>query len=277
MTDTEQSRRRVQSIEVGFRVLRVLRMSEGPLPLRDIASRAGMPPSKVHLYLVSFVRENMAYQDAQTGHYGLGSFAIQLGLAAVRQLDVVALAADALTELRDQTDCAVYLSLWGDRGPCIVAKADGTLQGAFSLRLGYILPLTTSATGLVFLAHLPSYETDRARAAVAAYDVDRNPPGPTDDELVDRIAKVRELGYASTVGNLNRNFAGLAAPIFDYSNQLAATLTILGPSEYMSRSRHKEFARLLLTAARGVSERMGALAKAEPPEPPSRRRGLVSG
>src|SRR4051812_49834488 len=98
MADTEQSRRRVQSIEVGFRVLRVLRMAEGPLPLREIAARAGMPPSKVHLYLVSFVRENMAYQDIQNGHYGLGSFAIQLGLAAIRQLDVVGLAADTLTD-----------------------------------------------------------------------------------------------------------------------------------------------------------------------------------
>ncbi len=151
MADTEQSRRRVQSIEVGFRVLRVLRMAEGPLPLREIAARANMPPSKVHLYLVSFVRENMAYQDLHNGYYGLGSFAIQLGLAAIRQLDVVGLAADTLTELRDKTDCAIYLSLWGDRGPCIVAKADGTLQGAFLIRLGYILPVTTTATGLVHL------------------------------------------------------------------------------------------------------------------------------
>lgn len=258
MADTEQSRRRVQSIEVGFRVLRVLRMAEGSLPLREIAARAGMPPSKVHLYLVSFVRENMAYQDPQNGHYGLGSFAIQLGLAAVRQLDVVALAAEALTDLRDKTDCAVYLSLWGDRGPCIVAKADGTLQGAFSLRLGYILPLTTSATGLVFLAHLPNYETDRALAALAAYEAERNPRTSSDPEVAESLEKVHKLGYASTVGNLNRNFAGIAAPIFDYSNQIAATLTILGPSEYMSRARQKEFVKLLLKATHDVSERMGA-------------------
>ncbi|ODP36290.1 IclR family transcriptional regulator [Sphingomonas turrisvirgatae] len=259
MADTEQSKRRVQSIEVGFRVLRVLRMAEGPLPLREIAARAAMPPSKVHLYLVSFVRENMAYQDPQNGHYGLGSFAIQLGLAAVRQLDVVSLSAEALTSLRDSTDCAVYLSLWGDRGPCIVAKADGTLQGAFSLRLGYILPLTTSATGLVFLAHLPSYESDLARAALAAYEADRVPNGPAADDVAASVDKVRKLGYASTVGSLNRNFAGIAAPIFDYSNRIAATLTILGPSDYMSRGRHKEFAKLLLKAAQDVSERMGAL------------------
>lgn len=263
MANTEESRRRVQSIEVGFRVLRVLRTAEGALPLREIAARAGMPPSKVHLYLVSFVREGMAYQDARNGHYGLGSFAIQLGLAAIRQLDVVTLAADTLSDLRDRTDCAVYLSLWGDRGPCIVAKADGALQGAFSVRLGYILPLTTSATGLVFLAHLPAYEIARARAAQDAYDASRHAVVPTEDELAASIAKVQKLGYASSVGMLNRNFAGIAAPIMDYSGKVAAALTVLGPSDYMNRARHKEFVDLTLSAVAAVSQRLGALTAPE--------------
>lgn len=258
MADTEDSRRRVQSIEVGFRVLRVLRTAEGPLPLREIAARAAMPPSKVHLYLVSFVREDMAYQEPHNGHYGLGAFAIQLGLAAIRQLDVVTLAADTLSELRDKTDCAIYLSLWGDRGPCIVAKADGILQGAFAVRLGYVLPMTTSATGLVFLAHLSEYEIARAQALHSA-------PGLSEAEIAKSVEQVHKLGYGSTVGMLNRNFAAIAVPIFDYSNKIAATLTLLGPSEYMSKTRHKAFVSLLGDAARGVSQRLGAL-----PAPPAK-------
>jgi len=263
MADTQQSQRRVQSIEVGFRVLRVLRTAQGALPLREIAARAGMPPSKVHLYLVSFLREGMAYQDPQNGYYGLGSFAIQLGLAAIRQLDVVALAADTLVELRDKTDCAIYLTLWGDRGPCIVSKADGTLQGAFSLRLGYILPITTTATGLVFLSHLPDYETARALDAQRAYEGGRAAHPPSKKEIAESIEKVRQQGYASTVGLLNRNFAGIAAPIFDYSSRIAATLTLLGPSEFFNRSRQKEFVNALLAATRAVSQRMGALASSD--------------
>lgn len=248
MAEAEQSRRRVQSIEVGFRVLRVLRTAEGPLPLREIAARARMPSSKVHLYLVSLVREDMAYQDPQTGHYGLGAFAIQLGLAAIRQLDVVDLASDVLTGLRDRTDCAVYLSLWGDRGPCLVAKADGSLQGAFSLRLGYIPPLTTTATGMVYLAHLPPSETARAMEAQSA----------SHEALAERVAEVQRLGYASTLGMRNRTFTDIAAPIFDYSGSIAAAMTLLGPTDYLTRPRHKEFVQLLLRATGTVSQRMGA-------------------
>ena len=269
MADTEQSRRRVQSIEVGFRVLRVLRMADGSLPLREIAARAAMPPSKVHLYLVSFVRENMAYQDPQNGHYGLGSFAIQLGLAAIRQLDVVGLAAETLTELRDKTDCAIYLSLWGDRGPCIVAKADGTLQGAFLIRLGYILPVTTTATGRVYLAHLPEVDVERAQAAQAAYDATRgHTRSPTKEELAESGEKIRRDGYSSSAGMLNRNFAAIAAPIFDHSGKIAATITLLGPTDLMNRTKLKEFAKMLVTASDAVSERMGALI--EPAEKPGK-------
>ena len=255
----EQSRRRVQSIEVGFRVLRVLRMAEGPLPLREIAARADMPPSKVHLYLVSFVRENMAYQDPGTGHYGLGSFAIQLGLAAIRQLDVVGLAADILTDLRDRTDCAIYLSVWGDQGPCIVAKADGALQGAFAVRLGYILPLRTTATGLIFLAHLPKQETDRALGAQAAFEGGvKGAPSVSKKDLAQGVEGVRKLGNAAPVGRLHRNFAGISVPILDYGGHLAAAITLLGPTDYIDSGRQQAFAEIMCAAAKELSQRMGA-------------------
>ncbi len=257
----EQSQRRVQSIEVGFRVLRVLRMAEGPLPLREIAARAEMPPSKVHLYLVSFVRENMAYQDVSTGHYGLGSFAIQLGLAAIRQLDVVSLATDLLAGVRDQTDCAVYLSLWGDQGPCIVSKADGGLQGAFTVRLGYILPLTTTATGLVFLAHLPKDETDRALEAQQIFAAGRKDAGSVSKRAVEQgVRDVRKLGYAQTVGRLHRNFSGISVPVFDHSHAFAAAITLLGPTDYMDSGRKQAFSKFMLDAAGELSQRLGASA-----------------
>ncbi|MEZ5709896.1 MAG: IclR family transcriptional regulator [Blastomonas sp.] len=252
-----QSRRRVQSIEVGFRVLRVLRMAEGALPLREIAARVNMPPSKVHLYLVSFVRENMAYQDLKNGYYGLGSFAIQLGLAAIRQLDVVSLASDVLTDLRDRTDCAIYLSLWGDQGPCIVAKADGALQGAFSLRLGYILPLTTTATGHVFLAHLPENETEEIMAGYGNLSQMPTPKRRKPKSEIDAIiAEVRARGYGSTIGKLNQNFAGISVPIFDAEGQIAAAMTLLGPTDFVTGDRLDKYCGLLVDAGTSVTQRI---------------------
>jgi DNA-binding IclR family transcriptional regulator len=254
-----QSKRRVQSIEVGFRVLRVLRMAEGPLPLREIAMRAEMPPSKVHLYLVSFVREDMAYQDPETGHYGLGGFAIQLGLAAIRQLDVVTLAADVLDDLCNKTKCAIYLALWGDQGPCIVAKADGEMQGAFAIRLGYILPLAGSSTGRVFVAHLPKKDTSRVLSAQSAYvkRIGTN-LSTTRKELEEGAAEALKRGYASSTGRLHQNFAAISVPIFDFSGALAAVMTLLGPVDYVNGPHNAEFTRQMVEAGHDLSQRLGA-------------------
>ncbi len=267
-------RRRVQSIEVGFRVLQALRLAEGPLPLREIAAAAEMPPSKAHLYLVSFVREGMAYQDARNGHYGLGPFAIQLGLAAIRQLDVVELAAEEVRLLRDKSDCAVYLSLWGDRGPCIISKADGIRQGAFSIRLGYVLPMRKAATGLVFLAYLSEEQTRRALSVDETFA-----PFPISEEekqsLAARLVEVRANGYAVTTGSLNTNLSAISAPIFDYAGEISAALTILGPDDHLSGRRMRQVTDYMLEATNRISARLGAAVPAEPAR--RRSRHLATG
>lgn len=262
--DEEWSQRRIQSIEVGFQVIRAMEAADGPLPLRDIAAAAGMPPSKAHLYLVSFIREGLVRQDQHTGHYGLGSFAIQLGHSAIRQLDVVELSRDDLVELQKATGFAAYLSLWGNRGPGIVSKVDGQRQGSLTVRLGYVLPLLASATGQVFLTWLDRSETaqlleDELDAVRRGED---NWPGtldPGDDmeALDEQIAAVRKRGYATSKNSINANFAAMAAPVFDHTGGIVATLTLLGSDKSMSGARSKGLANLLLGTSRRLSNKLG--------------------
>ncbi len=117
-----EQKRRVQSIEVGFRVIRVLQAAQEPMALRDIAKAAGMPPSKAHLYLASFLLEDLVSQDPKTGRYGLGEFAIELGLSAISQLSIVDLAKSDMADLTSRTGCPTYLSLFTARGPAILSK-----------------------------------------------------------------------------------------------------------------------------------------------------------
>jgi DNA-binding IclR family transcriptional regulator len=250
-------KRRVQSIEVGFRVIRVLQMAQEPMALRDIAKAAEMPPSKVHLYLASFIREGLVAQNQQTGHYALGPYATELGLSAIRQLSVVEAATAEMAELTGRTGCATYLSVFTEYGPAIVSKVDGSRQGAFTVRLGHVLPMLGSATGQVFLAFLPESQarlSPRAerRQAEEGADIDM-PKAPTAQEL----AAVRQKGYASTSGLINANFAAISAPIFDYSDAMAAALTLLGPDKYLTGPRTQSCIDHLLGATARISAKIG--------------------
>src|ERR1700761_745352 len=76
--------RSIQSIEIGFRLIRALENAPGPLTLKELAMRAGMTPSKAHFYLVSFKRVGLVAQNADNGQYLLGRYALDLGLSALR-------------------------------------------------------------------------------------------------------------------------------------------------------------------------------------------------
>jgi DNA-binding IclR family transcriptional regulator len=255
-------RRRIKSIEVGFRILRVLAQADGKLPLRDIAAKAGMPASNAYLYMASFVYEGMAEQDPVTNHYGLGSLAIQLGAAALRQSNLIDLAKDLLTRLREETRDSVFLSVWGNRGPTIVFKIDGDAYGPLGVRVGHVLPLLSTATGRVFLSYIPEAQTSmlveqERRASVGL-------GGGFDDRVrtlvVSEIAEsVKAHGFAQTDAKMSGGYPAAAAPVFDQSGQLCAVITILGPQVgSMNPADADNVDTKLVRSATALSARLGA-------------------
>src|SRR3984957_4532392 len=149
----------VQSIEVGARILQALTRAQRPQMLRDLAAAAQMPAAKAHRYLVSFARMGLVEQQADTGLYDLGAFALELGLGALARLEPVTLAAPALTELREETGETVALAVWANQGATIVRWLGADTPVSASLRIGAVMPLTRSATGGAFLAFLPPQMT----------------------------------------------------------------------------------------------------------------------
>ena len=252
--------RRILSIGVGFRIIRYFVETEGYRTLKDIAAATGMPPGKAHLYLASFVREGMIHQDPVTGCYGLGPYAIQIGLAAIRRNDVIALSQSVCAELRDATRCAAYVSVWGETGPVIAYRQDGQQQGSMTIRIGYVLPLLFSATGRVFLTHLPASVT---KPLLRPASLQRPVGGPrlgaaAIARLVrETVARVRAAGYATSESQINAGFFAMSAPVLDHAGEIAAALTIIGPSQYLKGARRRDALRLLTGAAGKLSADLG--------------------
>ena len=89
-TLTDQSTRRgVQSVDVGGRLLNALCEYRYPVRLKELAAASDMPPAKAHRYITSLVRIGLAVQDERTGLYSLGPLALRLGLIAIERNDIV--------------------------------------------------------------------------------------------------------------------------------------------------------------------------------------------
>lgn len=219
----DKGQRYIQSILVGFRLIRVLQESGTKLSLKRLAQLAGMSPSNAHLYLVSFGRLGLVVQDPITTYYGLGPYAIDLGLAAIRQLDVSDLARGALEALSEELGQSVYLSVWANKGPTIILKFDAHLNVPLAIRIGYVLPLGSSATGQVFVAHLSEREIE----PILAQEL------PSLAARRKRVADVKRAvtrdGIGMSDSSLFEGFGAVSAPVFDHDNRIAASITVLGP------------------------------------------------
>ncbi|MFN3571702.1 MAG: IclR family transcriptional regulator, partial [Polaromonas sp.] len=180
----------IQSVEVGFSLLQVLGTSPGPLMLRDLAAAAGMSAAKAHRYLVSFQRLQLVTQDPATTRYDLGPAALKLGLASLSRLDSVKLARQRMAPLMEQIGQTLALAVWGNQGPTIVHWEESPQAITVNLRLGDVMPLLSSATGLCFSAFMaqPGGGRTRAGANNSHQSHDRLPP-----LLRDELARMQKL------------------------------------------------------------------------------------
>jgi DNA-binding IclR family transcriptional regulator len=255
----EKARAGIQSIEVGFRLLDVLTREPQAMMLRDLAKRAGMSPAKAHRYLVSFLRLGVVAQDPLTGRYELGGFALQMGLARLARVDGVKLARMALAQLREHLDTTLGIAVWGNQGPTVVHWIESSHPAKASLKLGDVMPLLGSATGLLFAAYLPRSKTqpmiDRELA-----DARRAPPGqrPRSDQDVERmLAEVRRHGAARVEGLQLPMIDAFCMPVFDAAGELALGLIALGQEGVFDSAWEGEVARALRTCAQALSYELG--------------------
>lgn len=239
--------RRIGTIGIGFRLVRVLEATDGPLPLKELSERAGMAPSKAYAYVASFVHEGLLMQEETSGHYGLGPFAMSLGVAALRQSDLVAVVRREATVLSEATTCSIRLSIWGNRGPTIVYAFDGKRRAPTSFRAGYVLPVWRSASGRLFIAYLPDHETKELLGAER--------PRPARAAVDEEVARIRARGFSLT--GESDEFTGISAPILDHHGDIVAALTLSRPFENNTRAHRLELGRTVSIAAASISKQIG--------------------
>lgn len=256
-------RRGIQSIEVGGALLQALVSHVGPMMLRDLARAAGMPPAKAHPYLVSFGKLGLIEQDPVTGRYGLGAFALQMGLSALQGLNPIRAATPAVAALSDEIQQNVAIAVWGNQGPTIVSIEECSRPVHVNMRPGTVMSLLNSATGRVYAAFLPERMTapliheELARIGGDAENGLRLSRKHIDADLAD----VRERKLARAVGHPIPGINAFCAPVFDHNGHLALAITAMGPSGSFPPDWDGPVARKVRACAEAITARLG-----RPPE-----------
>lgn len=229
------TRKGIQSIEVGGRIISALCDFQYPVPLKDLAAAVDMPAAKVHRYLTSLARIGLAFQDDRSGLYGLGPMALRMGLSAIERNDVVMRAGRLLRSLTIEWRSSGHLAIWGERGPVLIRTEHGGPPVISTMGLGTVMPLLRSATGQAFLAAMP-------RSAIEHVIVAEQEILDWNDAKVDQlITETRQRGAAVIEGDIVPGLSAISAPVFNLDGAVACCVTLMNPQANYFQPGHAAF------------------------------------
>jgi DNA-binding IclR family transcriptional regulator len=215
-------------------------------------------PAKVHRYLASLMEEGLVAQDAGSQHYYLGTEAIQIGLAAMRQADPIRAAEPCLIRLRESLEVTCFIAVMGNKGPTIVRFEEPGLPVTVNVRAGSVMSMLWSATGRAFLGLL-----DESRVlALAEQELGGHArhARAARCERPDRQLRreVQQARCASVKDTYLRGISAVAAPVYDYAGRVSAVITALGATGGFDPAIDGPIAMAVRQEARAASALLGA-------------------
>jgi DNA-binding IclR family transcriptional regulator len=248
----------IQSIERAAAILRLLSGRTRRLGVVDLSGELGLSKGTVHGLLRTLQHVGFVEQDPETGKYRLGAALLHMGSSYLDGNELRTRALNWSDSLAARTQEAVRIGTLHDGQVLVVHhvfRPDDSLQ---TLDVGSLLPAHATALGKVLLAHHPYVVDALAEAGLARYtdaticDAER---------LVRDLARIRERGWGSEIGELTPGQVSLAAPIMDRSGLTAGAMAIFGPPERLlvARQPRGELLAYVREAARAVSRELGAI------------------
>lgn len=248
----------IQSIERAAAILRLLSGRSRRLGVVDLAGELGLSKGTVHGLLRTLRHVGFVEQDPETGKYQLGAALLHMGSSYLDGNELRTRALNWSDSLASRTQEAVRIGTLHEGQVLIVHhvfRPDDSLQ---TLDVGSLLPAHATALGKVLLAHHPYVADALAEAGLARY----TETTICDAERLDRdLARIRERGWGSEIGELTPGQVSLAAPIMDRSGLTVGSVGIFGPPQRLlvARQPRGELLAYVREAARAVSRELGAI------------------
>jgi IclR family transcriptional regulator, acetate operon repressor len=249
----------ISSVDNALRLLALFR-EQPRVRLSDASEHLGVAHSTAHRLLAMLAYHGFVRQERDSRAYVAGPSLVEIGLAAIRQMDIRLHARPVLEDLAAAFSETVHLAVLEGSTVRYLDAVESTRALRVAARTGAALPATCTASGKAMLAELPE-------ADVAALFADQPVlPALTDRSLTDpgalaaELRQVRERGYAVNREESEDGVASVAVAVAGPRESPAAALVVSAPVARLDAGRADEIAERLRAEARRLAELTGASA-----------------
>lgn len=233
----DRSPRRIQSVELAFEILAVLRDLEGAT-VTDVAERINRSPGTAHTYLATM--QELGYVRSVEGKYHVGLFALPLGEYVRARSRLYRAGKPEVDKLAQETGEASHLVVESHSREILLYERfgpDAVGEDLYTHIKGYPRRnLHCSAASKAILAHL---EPERRDSILQDYEfVPRTPNTITEEEaLRAELEKVRTDGFARNDEEQITGVRAIAAPVIN-DGTIYGAISLSAPT---SRIRGERF------------------------------------
>ncbi|MHB1235086.1 MAG: IclR family transcriptional regulator [Microbacteriaceae bacterium] len=208
-----------------LRVLKYLAGHGGPVRGATIGRDLGLPRSTVYHLLRVMQDEGFVIHSPENQAFGLSSLVSAIGSSVLRSTVLGTLAQPILNRLVAETRLPVVAQLGVLQHADVIyaLKVSAKRAPAVVTSIGVRLPAHLTATGRAMLSALPAVQL----AAVYPPGEElptRHGPALTPDRLGRMLAETRERGWATENGDIDPEYASVAAVVLDHNGYPAAAI-----------------------------------------------------
>lgn len=211
-----------QTVGRALDILFALAESGSALTVKEIAEKVSIPASTVYRLIRTLELNDVVTRKAH-GEISLGVKLFQLAQSLYKQFEeeLLMVSSPFLNKLTKSLNETSFLAVRrGDEG-ITVKFVEGNRLIRFVTHNGKSHALTEGATGKSILA----FEEETFIHKI----ISETENGSTN--LLKELQTIRVQGYAKTVGEVDEDTLAVAAPIYNPSNRVIASITVAGPKD----------------------------------------------
>jgi DNA-binding IclR family transcriptional regulator len=214
------------SLERGLSILELFDAGHRTLGLAQIVEMTGMDKSAVQRFTQTLVGLRYLNKDAQTRRYSLSPRLLRLGSSFLRGNPLIERATPYMLNCNRETSETINLSVLDSDEVTMVARIPGREVVSPNVGLGSSFPWHNSVLGQVIGAYLPRAELEAMIDRIKFVQYTRRTI-TTAEKLRERIEQIRQSGIVMASSEIYEGDISVAAPIFDYSGQVVAAVSIV--------------------------------------------------
>lgn len=236
-----------------FQIIEVMAEANTPMRIKDISDRIKMPQATVLRFLHTLINTGYIVQEPEGSRYyltlKLSSIADQINM----RFDIREVIHPYLIELMERCEESTCLAIEIDQKATYIDAVEGPNRVLRTLqRIGKSAPLHTTGVGKNLLLNYSSDEIDRLVNANYLIRLTENTI-TSKKRLVTELEKVKEQGYAIDDEECELGVRCVAAPIWDYHNRVAASISVSGPVLRLKDKRLEEIKSEVLEVSKKIS------------------------